>query len=165
MIFLGSKTIVEPYKQLPDVEIEEDGTPGEEFFEQLNFDITEGIYDWSREFIYSMLEIDCDARDLAIRVLKAKRKKGTAFDSDESFSSDSDGDCGHCGNDDCGTHAQNNQTNRFQGEKYQRPKIDPSVDIVNKTENEKKIESVGGDVQLTETQLEKPDEETLDLLS
>lgn len=118
------KRVEDPNKRLQIIdEDEEENSNDMAFYEQLNFEITEGIYNWSKEFIYTMMEIDCDARDLAIRIIKSKRRKGTAFKSDESLSEDEDSDDGernggHCHEDDCGSCANTNGS--FKGEKFNR---------------------------------------------
>lgn len=99
-IFLGLKTIGDPNDQLPSFSIPGTGHDDEagsfnfkekeEFFNQLNPDISEGIFDYHREFIYTTMEIECEARSFGIKMVKKKRRQGTSMSDSESLSSDSD---------------------------------------------------------------------------
>lgn len=99
-IFLGLKKLADPNAKLPtftkDSEEQDDETgefnfkEKEVFFRQGNPDLKEGVFDYHREFIYTTIELDCDARDTAIKVIEKLRRAGQSLSDSESLSSDSD---------------------------------------------------------------------------
>ena len=89
-----------------DVELAKNAKRGdpEAFFQQIDKNITEGVFDWSQEFVFTMFQIDCPARDFAKKLLARKIRAGTNFDSDDETDSEDEvqtqgGNCstGQCG--------------------------------------------------------------------
>lgn len=164
IVFLRTKTIVDPNKNLPNLESEGPIEQGEEFYQQLNLDITDGIFDWGREFIFTMTEIDCEARDLAIKLVRKKRMRGTDFTSDESLSDSSEDSDEGCGHDGC----QENHNTRGANVGYQPTGQNPNRQSLGYKPTPFTSKDSSGDVQLTDvtshTTIEKPDEST-DLLA
>jgi hypothetical protein len=127
-ILFSLKTIVDPMDRLKTI-IEENkrqydeekssinSIEKEDFFNQLNPDLATGVFDWHREFVYTTMEIDCEVRNVAIKMMKKKRSSGKNMDDSDSISDDSEEEKhGHncCGDDDHRGGRHNSHKNHEQ---------------------------------------------------
>lgn len=90
----------------------------EEFFDQLNPDISEGIFDYHREFIYTTFEFECEARNMAIKIFRKKRKSGRNLNEFESSSDEEyDFEDSRCSSGNCKDHGNHQQFSQKKAQK------------------------------------------------